>query len=247
MNKKHENLLDTLLQIPPDFVEAKRIISNEGLNQQDINDTAGKYVDECICECMKFGDEDWNLDYTCDSILPGVYSTSLYAVLAFLLKNGLDPNYKNIYNESFLFNIRFISNEFVAADSMKLLLEHGADINAVDPPQTVFKSIEFDLLYDAVEQYGRDRFESLAHLWLVCLAYGGKTETPERMIAFPAYGTRKLFDLTELKDHRRFYVGVGSDSANTDENGVSWSRPWSGEYIIQVFDKKTHCEVLRIW
>jgi len=162
-----------------------------------------------------------------DGIIPGLHSSYVYDVIKLLLPYGLDPN-AIVENDGRRYNLmdmlRFVDNEYVAADTMALLLEHGGDPDLEVDGEQIFQSVDFDIWFGAVEQEIRWRYDSWVHLWMVLLAYSKKAK--ERPIqVYREYGSREMFDLKKLKNHRNYYYGIAF------ENGDPW---------ISIYDKETY-------
>ena len=128
-------------------------------------------------------------------------------------------------------SLKYIDNEYVAADTMALLMEHGGDPNLMVNNEDLFRHIDFDVWFDTVEQYMRWRFDALVHILMVLLAYGGKIEgAPPSVQVFRGYDSDSIFDLQKLKDHRNHYVGLST---------------LNDRRTIHIYDKKTFWEVAR--
>lgn len=72
-----------------------------------------------------------------------------------------------------------IRNEYIAADTLALLFEHGADVNLQINGSRVFHNIDFDILFDAFNQNDRRYYDSLVHCWFVWLGYGARLDNGE--------------------------------------------------------------------
>ncbi|MBQ2391255.1 MAG: hypothetical protein II306_05760, partial [Clostridia bacterium] len=91
------------------------------------------------------------------------------------LQYGLDPNYVfgEIPNETnALFEIYWIDKPFVAADTLKLLLEHGGDPHLEVGGESIWMTSDFDIWFDvingyAAEDFFKHTFESHFYFWLV--------------------------------------------------------------------------------
>lgn len=86
-----------------------------------------------------------------DGVIPVLHSTYVYDVVRFLLPFGLLPN--GIYLDgsdeySILDSLKYIDNEYVAADTMALLMEHGGKIEGKLPSVQVFRKYDSDPLFD---------------------------------------------------------------------------------------------------
>lgn len=224
-----QKCLDHLLVIPPDYTRAEQIIRKENLPPEAVSRIGYAYVDECFCDAWP--DEYYPENLFDNGIIPNRHSTNLYQVMAFLLRFGLNPN---VYDDdmSLMSMIHFVDNEYVAADTMSLLLEHGADIGSHAWGESVFQEIDYDVFYDMKGQSIRHRFDTVVHCWLVLLGHGGWKQLPEDCITlFREFGSNQLFTWEKLRDHRNFYVGL---SVENDKK------------TIRIYDKRTFWEVARI-
>lgn len=240
LNKKSQQLLDLLLTIPPNFVSAEVLLQQESFSSEEVTKTAICYAEECVMDIADTfrTSRDDRISFSGvmppAGVIPDVHSTYVYEVVQFLLPFGLQPN--GIYSDgsdeyNLLDSLKYIDNEYLAADAMALLMEHGGDPNLIVNSEDLFRHIDFDVWFDTVEQYMRWRFDALVHIWMVLLAYGGKIEDKAPAVqVFNEYDSDDLFDLRKLKDHRNYYVGLST---------------LNNQRTIHIFDKKTFWEVAR--
>ena len=236
LSEKGQTLFDLLICIPPKMEEAERFLQEEKLSVEEITRVGIRYADDCFCD---LGDHiamlNPEVDYDLrgieipDGIMSGLNSTYLYEIVALLLKYGLDPNML-ITTSNCEYNImaelQYVDNEYVAADTMVLLSEHGADPNMVVDGETVYEKVDFDMWFDAVEQELRWRYDSLVHFWMVLIGCGGNYHA-DTVKVFREYESDHLFDLKKLKNHRNYYFGVTAGR------------------VIHIYDKATLWEVVR--
>lgn len=146
----------------------------------------------------------------------------------------MDPN-TVVEDRSILNVVRYIRNEYIAADTLALLFEHGADVNLQVNGSRVFHDIDFAILFDAFNQNDRRYYDSLVHCWFVWLGYGARLDNGESGLElFTEFNAGKEFDLAKLKNHRDYTFGL-SHVACHDEN-------WS----LHIFEKQTLWEVARL-
>ena len=227
LTMREQNLLNHLIAIPPNFEDTRSFLNTESMTNDEITRVAIEYATICFCEA---GDYmlDNNLPYT-TQVVPDLHSTYILDVISFLLPYGLDPN--GIYeNENLMELLRFVDNGFLAADTLSLLLEHGGNYDLETNGETLFESVDFDVFFDAVEQYIRPRFASTVHLWMVLIGFGARNENWTGKL-FKEYDTLEPFDLQKLRNHNNYYFGV------TRKDGAP---------SISFFDKETLWEVARI-
>lgn len=225
---KEKNLLGLLSAIPPDFELAEQMLQKEEYSTEEITKVALNYVEQCFWEKDDFF-QTRNTPVTL-GIVPNLHSTYIVDVIKLLLEYGLNPN--AIYNEdNIMYKLHFIDNEFLAADTLALLLEHGGktDLNIPDEV-SFFDSIDFDVFFDAIEQYNRLRYASMVHYWMVMIGYGARCGE-DKMQVFKEYNSDEYFNFDKLKNHRNYFFGI-----TYLEN----------DFAISIFDKDTLWEVARI-
>ncbi len=231
-----KELYRLLFQLPPQYEEAGCLIQREKLTAEDVTRVGVQYVKTCFLDYGESLSKDaWeNTSRVNREKKYTVQSAYLYEVTEFLLRYGLEPN--AVYDsehESYniMEGILFIDHEYIAADTMRLLMEHGADPNLPVNGETIFDQVDFAVWFDAIEQEIRWRYDQWVHIWFVLLAYGGGTEKIRKTIqTFEEYGTDEILDLKKLCDHRNYGFCM------------SWE---NGERTIHIFDKDTLWQVAK--
>ena len=231
-DSKKAKALDFLNQIPPDLSG----LENLDLTPEDATQLAYAYAEACWCEGLdNFGHmEEYYSWCNCDpAVIPGYHSTHLYEVLSFLLKHGADPNYQDDHDYSLMEYVIHTVNGYVAADSLRLLLESGGDPNLMSDGDRLITAIDHDVGFGALNQEDRRRYDSLVHCWLVLIGFGAKqSEGSEPIDLFSEWfpdGWLPI-DAEKLKEHENYCFGI--------------SRGIKGP-IVHVFDKRTYWEVAR--
>ena len=188
------------MQIPPDFVMAEHLLQQEMYTVENVSKIGTDYAWECVEECWEYF---WDNDVVRnEEVIPDLHSTYICDVLTFLLQHGLDPN-AVFEEENIMDNLRYLDNGYLAADTLVLLFEHGGNPNLYCGGESVFDDVDFAVFYDAGEQQDRQRYSSLVHCWMVCLAFGGILGNGKAPVEV-FHG----FDLKELKNHRNFCFGI---------------------------------------
>lgn len=216
-------LLDELRQIPPDFQRLKDELDSGNYTSDDVSMAALQYMNDCFWEQVY---EDHRI---IDSVvIPGLHSTYVFDVVRLLSQYGLNPNavYEN-YN--IMQEVRYIENGYLGADTLALLLEHGGDVNLMVDDDTLFRSMDFDVMFDAFNQEIRRRFDALVHCWFVVLGYGAKLDDGRDPI-----DTFDGFDIGKLKKHREYTFGLSKIPSRAE----NWS--------LHIFDRRTFWEVARL-
>ena len=235
-----ESIYDLIMKIPPDFSEIRRRLEEVSYSSESISRIAVQFAEACFDETVEHGyGEKCEEHYGCffsrpPVLVEGEHSTYLVRVMELLLEFGLDPN-AIVDNENVMQTIHFIENEYVAADTYALLFEHGADNNLVVDNWSVFKDIDFDVLFDAYNQYDRRYYDSLVHCWFVWLGYGARLDNGETGLElFEDLRAGAEFDVSKLRNHRDYTFGL----SHVPSHGENWS--------LHIFDKRTMWEVARL-
>lgn len=241
MNTGEQILLEQLLEIPPNFSAARNTIQEKNLNGESITKVAIQYAYECNFNAHDyFVEKDPEMDMQKLDVfresVPGLHSTYICDVIRFLLEFGLDPNGiipSEFGNYNIMQELFFVDNEYLGADALALLLEHGGDPNLEIDGDSLFTDIAFDIWFGSVEQETRWLYDIWVHYWMVLVAFGGRYEgdTPwpktfEQYDENGIYG--KAFDVEELKNHRNFTFGLSFE----DESRT-----------LHIFNKKTFWKV----
>ena len=202
--EKSQQLWELLSVIPPDLEGAERFLQTERLTSDEVNRVGLEYADHCYCDAHDlYRMNDLPVP---EGIIPGLRSTHLYEVTKLMLNYGLEPNF--ICNQRNIMEmLRSVDNEFVAADTLDLLLAHGGDPFLDVDGETLFDSVDFDVFFGAVEQYDRDFHDAWVHMWMVLLGYGAKYKDDSPITLYKEYtddAWAALFDPQKLKDHRKY-------------------------------------------
>jgi hypothetical protein len=165
------------------------------------------------------------------AVMDNLHSTHIVDIINFLLKHGLDPN--EIYEDDNIMNsIKYIDNEYLAADALTLLLGKGGKTDLVIPGECgdLFSSTDFDVWFDVTDQRDRQRFDALTHYWMALIGYGAKyAEDYIEIFSESHYG--KSFNIKTLRNHRDYSFGVTH---------------FGNKFAISIFDKSTLWEVARV-
>lgn len=189
-------ILDDLKQIPPNFQRLRAELNSGNDTGEDVSMAVTQYLEDCFDEQMQ---ADYRSKKTLEPVvMPGFHSTYVFDIVRFLLDYGLNPN--AIYEDSnMMLELKYFDNGCLGADTLRLLLEHGGDINLMIDGQTLFCSVDFDVMFDALNQEDRRRFDALVHYWFVLLGYGAKLQDGGNPI-----DTFDSFDIGKLRDHQEY-------------------------------------------
>ena len=234
---KNDDVLQELLQIPPDLERVKSMLAAGKYSPDQVTEIGYRYAEECWNEDVNFDSqycEEFGYYWQEPIPIPGCHSYYLYDVFSLLLQFGLNPNYNVPDNFGLMRYVYNIVNGYIAADTLNLLLENGGDPNLGEEGETLYDDASDDMFFDAVEQFYRRRYDSQVHCWMVLLAHGGKLSNgAEPVDIFMEYSDneKKEFDIKKLKDHRNYYIGISIGKDDLD---------------IHVFDRRTYWEVARL-
>lgn len=224
------HLLSLLEMLPPDFDAIRDYLDHTELSPGKLTSTVIRF----ICEDCQF-------EYDPEKPPEALHSTYLYNLIKLLLEHGLDPN--GFFEScSILDSLELIDTDYVAADTMNLLLQHGGDPYLKCDDEILFDGIEYDVLFGAHNQENRDIYDHLIHLWLVMIGHGAKSlsadgerKMPAEVFEPPVYeGSSVPFSIESFKEHRNFTWAL----SHVPGNGENWS--------LHIIDRATGWEVLRL-
>ena len=160
-----------------------------------------------------------------------VFSVCLYELTKLFLEYGLDPNlcYEK---ETVLSLMLYIDYQYAAADIARLLLENGADPNAITDDQfeeTAFDQIDWDVVFGALEQDDRRVYDAWVHAWLVMVGFGAKTNVGDVPVKL-----KDGYSIEMFREHERFDFTIEMTKASRD----GW--------IMHIFEKETGREVAEL-
>ena len=233
LTPESNQLFDLLLQIPPDLPRIRKALREGCFSVDDINRLAIDFVYECHWdeppEEHEVGDYFWGEQ----RLRPKQSSAYLYPIMELLLDFGLDPN-AVIDGEPLLRWLPFVENEYVGADTLALLFEHGADPNLIDADgESLFLDLDFDVIFSANNNRDRRAFDAWVHSWLVYIGYGAKLENGTSPVEVFEPGDDMDFKISDLRQHRNYTFGL----SHIHSKGECWT--------LHIFDKRTMWEAAR--
>lgn len=236
LTPESKQLFDLLMQIPPDLPRLREALREGCFSVDDINRLAIDFVEECQWEREDRPHEQEVGDYYWEEVktLPDLHSTYLYRIMELLLEFGRDPN-AIVDGEPLLRWLPFIDNEYVGADTLALLFEHGTDPRLKDGDgESLFLDLDFDVCFSALEQRDRRAFDALVHSWLVYIGYGTRLEDGSLPVDPLSADDETPFDLNDLRQHRNYTFGL----SHIHSKGERWT--------LHIFDKRTMWEAARL-
>ena len=228
INEKQKKLYDLLWKIPTNMAFVDEYIKNEKYSAEDVSIVGLCYVDECFGEGVEIVEYDEKR--TIEAHAPYLYDT-----VKLLLKHGLDPNM--IYEDmNIMQQLRFIETKYVAADTLGILLENGGRYDLAFDGEILFDEIDFDVVFGAIEQENRGRYDSLVHCWLVLIGYGATLRDGRVPVTlYPEFDNKnEPIDISKFKNHKEYTYALTYVPGNNEK--------WS----LHIIDKKTMWEVARL-
>ena len=223
-------LLAMLEMLPPDLSMIKDYLDSTTLSPPKLASTVIRFITE---DCQFEGDQEKPPEQ--------LHSTYLLNLIELLLDHGLDPN-EAFEDYSVMDSLDLVDTGYVAADTMDLLLQKGGNLYQECDGETLFDRIEFNVIFDAINQENRDRYDQLIHLWLVMIGHGAKSLSSDgerkELVQFfkpPHYDAPcEQFTVGSFRNHRDFSWAL----THVPGHGENWS--------LHIIDKSTGWEVLRL-
>gem|GEM_PF-1474483 len=232
-----EELLSHLLIIPPDLSAIESLIRNKQYDSDVVSRAGYDFADHCFEEDRYYEEEYQKHQYEEPLLDMSKNSAYLPQITELLLKFGLDPN-ANCDGENIMSVTKDVVNEYVAADTLALLLEHGGKINLDVDGFELAGDLDFDVMFDAFNQRDRRAYDSLIHCWFVLLAHtNNMIQNKDAVTVFSKQRCDcelENFKISDLKQHRNYYFGI----SNVSGRGENWS--------LHIFDKRTRWKVARL-
>ena len=234
---RSDELLQIMLTHSADRAEIENTLKLKKCSGDEVSRAGYDYAIECWSDCLAYFDKC--PEEACCSepaFIPNILSSNMPQVFDLLLKYGLDPN-AVCEGETVLSSISSVYNEYIAADTIALLMEHGGNPSLVVSGESLSDRIDFDIMFGAFEQENRRIYDSIVHCWIVMNGYRANTCCEKSLDVFTR---RRLecrlpeFKLEDLKHHRNYYYGL----SNVHSRGEDWS--------LHIFDKRTRWEVVRL-
>ena len=166
MQANVEKVKNLFSAIPPDWEEAKRILTADTFSKEELAQIAIAITDDCFCEYSDALNPEAK-EVSADSM----HSNYLIGSLRILLEFGLDPNTILHDDENVMWSAQWVDMPNVGAAALRLLLENGGNPNLRLPAESdaLFESIAFEVSYN---RYTHEWFYTV-QCWLVLMAFGG--------------------------------------------------------------------------
>lgn len=167
-----EYLCSLLEALPPDFEKIENELKSKKYSSQEVTTAACVFCYGCFDEYTDFIDEHGR-----EPLEHEIHTSYVYDICGLLLKYGLDPNLivGGKYDEdNIMYRVYWITKPYVAADTLRLLIEHGGNPMLILEDRPLCDRVEFDIWYDITEGYYledwyKTKFDCRFHFWLVLL------------------------------------------------------------------------------
>ena len=207
------NLIYYVRKIPPLYEGTQLWFNREQASPLEMSLVAYDYISELLNNdsTKSFWQiEEGEKNETPLNERPSAY---LYEVMEFFLGLKMDPNFRT-GTESLMHHLCRVVNGYLAADTLRFLLENGGDPNVLSGKRTLFDTVDsfvhqkldtFDLTY--VEG---PEFQSVVHCWFVLLGFGGhSSEKDTPPLTRINKDGEELFRIEKLKNHRNYALNLG--------------------------------------
>ena len=236
-SEESEELLAHLLVIPPDLSAVESLLKDKQYNTAVISRAGYDFADHCFEE-DRYCEEEYRKHQYEDAVLDTSRNSAyLPQVIELLLKYGLDPN-AICENDNIMSAVKYVVNEYVAADTLALLFEHGGKTHLSVDGFNLACDLDFGIMFDAFNLRDRRAYDSMVHCWFVLLGYSNNMiRDKEAVTVFSEQRcdcALENFKISDLKQHRNYYFGI----SNVSSRGEDWS--------LHIFDKRTRWEVARL-
>ena len=156
LTRKGTLLFKRMMQLPPDLPGLKKELARGTYTAEDVTKAAIQYLDNCSEEQPAAGGRHMPLGS------PERHSTYVFELIQLLLQYGLEPN--AVYDDSnVLWELQYVDNGYIAADTLALLLEHGGRVDLELDGEELFSDLDFSVMLDAFNQNDRQRYDGLVH------------------------------------------------------------------------------------
>ena len=170
---KAKHLYSLLCALPPDLKKIEEELKSKNYSSVDVTQAACEFCEECFGEYTDFIDEHSRDPYDYE-----IHTSYVYDICKLLLNYGLDPNLilGEKYSETnIMYELFWITKPYVAADTLRLLLDHGGNPMLIFEDEPLYNMVEFEIWFDVTEGYYIEpwykvKFDCRFHFWLVLLS-----------------------------------------------------------------------------
>lgn len=185
-------LFELCNKLNPNLAEIEQYIISSKATPEEITHASIRLAEENTSEIHGF-------DYT-EKTKPSpedLITTNWGNLFDLFIKYGLLPNLIfttdgiNYYN--IMTAIRYIDNGDIAPIIMRKLMECGGNPNLKINGEEFFSEIDFNIVFDVVEQENKRLFDIEFKLWLVMMGYGGYIKDHECPVKMKKGYTQEIF------------------------------------------------------
>lgn len=228
-----KELYDRLYTTEFDPVSLRKDLEAGKYDADAVNMAALEYVDDCFLQVQV-------IECAGENVVPGetipwIESGHVAEAVELLLDFGLDPNRIFRYPDSeeecnIMFELHLIDNGYQAADALYLLLSHGGNPDLTVDGEHLYSDPYYDLWFDTVnrDMLSSSHYNAKIHYCMVLIGFGAGADS----VGLPLDSV-KGFDLSELRNHRNYYVGA----IHSDKSNDGWE--------LCFFDRNSNWEVAR--
>ena len=211
--------------IPPKRKEIDNIFRKYRFSKEQLATLAAHLAQDCFREYYDA------MDPEVEEVTPErLHSNHLIDSLQQLLDYGFDPNvFAGEHYDNVMWDLQYVDAPNVGAAAMRLLLEHGANPNAICPSEreSIFDCLDFQVSYDC---YSHDYF-FMVQCWLILIGYGGWPRCNRPPVIMLNGNSMEIFKNFEYYDYEIERLPEKSDTY--------------GNWIMHIFDVRTGIEVAR--
>lgn len=215
-----KELYQALCELPCDLDKLQHMLEEKHYPPEDLTQTVLRFVlDECRWEA-----DDFQSSHGREPQDHELHCFYLFDVLKLALTFGLDPNGVRD-DQTLMWAMLFLDYRFIAANCLRLLIEHGGDAQQKVDGESIFGFVDFEIVFMLADT-DPERYEQLVHMWLVLIGCG----------CYPDNGTEPVHmlsghQLSELKEHERF------------DYSIEYTKSVKEGWILHIFRKDTGEEV----
>ena len=172
-----EELYNACGHIPPDIRHIRTLLDTKEYSPDQLAEVYIKHLeDRCEAEPQSF---NWSNGRPPRK--DEVHSGFIYDLAEIFLEYGMNPNLIKDDN-CILLSLKHVAFGHTCADTARLVIEHGGDINLAVDGSPIFMDLDFDIVFDAREFFSGEEyippeharhFASVVHIWFVMIGYGG--------------------------------------------------------------------------
>ena len=190
---KTEYLLSMLMKLPPKLDVIEKELQATEYTEEEVSLAACRFADNCFLECRDFEEE-----FKRKPSKEEVHSSYIYEICKLLLKYGLNPNLI-VEDTNIMYELRYVDYEYIAAETLKLMLENGGKVDIDNGDEPLFLSLDFDVVFDVIELDNKELFDKEFKFWILMIGYGATIKDNKCPINI-ANG----YSIEEFKDFKNF-------------------------------------------